>query len=115
MKYLGMGATPSWVKVQYALCSSVPCVFPHLWLSSPCLSSPHSVCVVLYHLRQADLITEGEIERLKFSLREESKRLTNFSDVIQVQSGKHLEVVAKTADVLRKHGFDHVSQYLEGR
>ena len=79
-----------------------------------CPFCPHSVCVALDLLQEADLITSEETERLKAGFNEERKKLTNFSDVIGVQSGKSSAVIMKSAGVLRKHGFDNVSQILEG-
>ena len=37
------------------------------------------------------------------------------SDVVGVQSGKSPEVQAKTADVLRRHGFEKESHFLAGK
>ena len=68
------------------------------------LSLLSSVNTVLAELRQTYLITRGEF-----------KRLSNISDVVRVQSGKSPEVVAKTAEVLRKHGFEKESRPLAGR
>ena len=65
----------------------------------PLLSPP-----VLAELRQADLITSDECEKLR-----------NINDVIRVQCVKSLEVVTKTADVLRRYGFDSESELLAGR
>ena len=59
---------------------------------------------VLAELRQADLITS-----------EECKGLSDISDVVGVQSVKSPKVMAKTADVLRRHGFESSSNFLAGR
>ena len=67
----------------------------------PCPSSPLSP--VLAELQQADLITS-----------EECKGLSYTSDVVRVQRRKSADVIAKTADVLRRHGFDKESKLLEG-
>ena len=70
----------------------------------PCPLSPHSVQAVLAELKQADLITSEECKRLYYS-----------SDVVRVQSGKSPEVQSKTADVLRRHGFEKESTHLSGK
>ena len=64
-------------------------------------SHPHAVLV---DLQQADLITSEECKGLTFS-----------SDVVRVQSGKAPEVVTKTADVMRSHGFWEESNLLPGK
>ena len=70
----------------------------------PCPLSPVLVQAVLAELKQADLITS-----------EECKGLTGPSDVVIVQSGKSPKVQAKTADVLRRHGYDEESRLLAGK
>ena len=69
-------------------------------LPVPTLLSPP----VLAKLRQADLITSEECEGL-----------SDPSDVVEVQHVKSPEVMAKTADVLRRHGFESESNLLAGR
>ena len=69
-------------------------------LPVPSLLSPP----VLVELQQADLITN-----------EECKRLSDISDVVEVQKGKSPEVMSKTAEVLRRHGFEEESRLLAGR
>ena len=69
---------------------------------SLCLFSPLSP--VLAELQQADLITS-----------EECRGLDDSSDVVRVQSGKSPEVQSKTADVLRRHGFEKESNFLTGK
>ena len=68
----------------------------------PCPLSPLSP--VLAELQQADLITSEECEGLYDS-----------SGVVFVQSGKSPEVRIKTADVLRRHGFQKESNLLTGK
>ena len=68
-------------------------------LPVPSLLSPS----VLAELQQADLITSEECEELYDS-----------RDVVGVQSGKSPEVQSKTADVLRRHGFEEESNLLTG-
>ena len=68
----------------------------------PCPLSPLSP--VLAELQQADLITSEECEGLDDS-----------SGVVIVQSGKSPEVQSKTADVLRRHGFEEESSLLTGK
>ena len=68
----------------------------------PCPLSPLSP--VLAELQQADLITSEECEGTYDS-----------SDVVRVQSGKSSEVQSKTADVLRRHGFQQESNLLSGK
>ena len=69
-------------------------------LPVPSLLSPP----VLAELQQADLITSEECEGTYDS-----------SDVVRVQSGKSSEVQSKTADVLRRHGFEKESNLLSGK
>ena len=68
----------------------------------PCPFSPLSP--VLAELQQADLITSEECEDL-----------SDPSDVVEVQEGKSADVIAKTADVFRRHGFEKESKLLEGK
>lgn len=69
-----------------------------------CPFSPLPVQAVFADLQQADLITS-----------EECKGLSALSDVVRVQSGKSPEVVGKTANVLRRHGFVKECRVLSGR
>ena len=69
-------------------------------LSVPSLVSPP----VLIELRLADLIT-----------REECNGLSDPSDVVEVQCVKSPAVMAKSGDVLRRHGFESESKLLAGR
>ena len=62
---------------------------------------------VLVELQQADLITSEECKRLPV--------VSNISDVVDVQKGKSPEVMSKTAEVLRRHGFEKESTLLAGR
>ena len=57
----------------------------------------------LPELQQADLITSEECEELRY-----------ISDVVRVQSGKSPEVMAKTAEVLSRHGFKKEFKLLAG-
>ena len=59
---------------------------------------------VLVQLQQADLITG-----------EECRRIDQPILVVLVQSGKSPEVVTKTADVLKRHGFEEESKLLAGK
>ena len=68
----------------------------------PCPLSPLSP--VLAELQQADLITS-----------EDCRGVYDSSDVVRVQSGKSPEVLSKTADVLRRHGFEEESTHLSGK
>ena len=68
---------------------------------SLCLFSPLSP--VLAELQQADLITS-----------EECRELNDPRHVVGVQRGKSSEVQSKTADVLRRHGFEKESNLLTG-
>ena len=89
-----------------------------LWYVCDCPPYPfctHSVCVALDQLQKADLITSEEVTQLKAGFNEEKRKLANFSDVIEVQSGKSPAVIMKSASVLRKHGFDNVARVLEGK
>ena len=69
-------------------------------LPVPSLLSPP----VLAELVQADLITS-----------EECIWLSDPSDVDEAQSGKSPEVLTKTADLLRRHGFVEESNLLAGK
>ena len=73
---------------------------------------------VLTELGQADLITSEEY-RHKLSYMSVSglfpKQLSDINDVVTVQSGKSPKVMAKTAEVLRRHGFEEESSLLAGR
>ena len=64
-------------------------------------SHPHAVFA---ELQQADLITS-----------EECKGLSRPRDVVRIQSGKSPEVQTKTADVLRRHGFEEMPNLLAGK
>ena len=86
------------------LCTFLSCCAPRSFCS-------YTVCVALDHLQEAHLITK---EELQAGFSQEHGRLTNFSDVVVVQSRKHHEVVKSTAGILRKIGFENVSQDLEG-
>ena len=72
-------------------------------LPVPSLHSPP----VVGELQQADLITSEECKRLQVRY--------DMSDVVDVQKGKSLEVMSKTAEVLRRHGFQNESKLLAGR
>ena len=82
--------------IPYLVCANVG-------LSSLSLLSSHPHAV-LADLQQADLITSEECKGLKYS-----------SDVVRVQSGKSPEVMAKTADVLKRHGLEEESTLLAGK
>ena len=68
----------------------------------PCPFSPLSPA--LAELQRADLITSDECEGLYKP-----------KHVVRVQSGKSPEVQTKTADVLRRHGFEEESNLLSGK
>ena len=75
-------------------------------LPVPSLLSPP----VLGELQQADLITSEECKRLQLRY-----DMSDISDLVNVQKGKSPEVMSKTADVLRRHGFNEESRPLAGR
>ena len=77
-------------------------------LPVPSLFSPP----VLAELQQADLITSEECKRLRVR---NDLWWYNMSDVVDVQKGKSPEVMSKTAEVLRRHGFEKESRLLAGR
>ena len=58
---------------------------------------------VLAELQHADLITSGEC-----------KRMSDISDVVNVQRGKSPEVLSKTANILKRHGYEKPSRLLAG-
>ena len=57
---------------------------------------------VLAELQHADLMTS-------------EKWLSDISGVVTVQSGKSPEVLSKTANILKRHGFEKESRLLAGR
>ena len=57
----------------------------------------------------ADLQETGVITR------EESVILTDISHVVRVQSGRSPQVMVKTAEVLRRHGYEEEYKCLTGR
>ena len=63
-----------------------------------------AVKAVLAELQQADLIS-----------REECEELQHINGMVRVQKGKSPEVLSKTAEVLRRHGFEEESSLLTGR
>ena len=67
---------------------------------------------VLAELQQADLITSEECKRLPVRYNWWGY---DISDVVDVQKGKSPEVMSKTAEVLRRHGFEKESKLLAGR
>ena len=69
-------------------------------LPVPSLLSPP----VLAELQQADLISSDQC-----------RKLDNSRGVVSVQKGKSSEVLKKTADVLKRHGFDKESTHLSGK
>ena len=68
----------------------------------PSLLSPP--VLVELRIQQTDLITG-----------EKCREMNHPSHVVQVQSGKSLEVLTKTADVLNRHGFEKESKLLAGK
>ena len=66
-----------------------------------------AVNAVLAELQQADLITSEECKKLPVEY--------DISGVVDVQSGKSPEVMSKTAELLRRHGFERESILLAGR
>ena len=80
--------------IPYLVCANVIVLPVSSLLSPPALAE----------LRQADLMTSEECERVQY-----------VSDVVRVQSGKTPEVMSKTADVLKRHGFEEESKRLAGR
>ena len=77
-------------------------------LPVPSLLSPP----VLGELRQADLITSKECNRLQVRYKWWRDSIRK---VVDVQKGKSPEVMSKTAEVLRRHGFEEESKLLAGR
>ena len=82
--------------IPYLVCANVG-------LSSLSLLSSHPHAV-LAELQQADVITSEECKGLNFS-----------RDVVRVQRVKSPEVLTKTADVLKRHGFGEESTLLAGK
>ena len=79
---------------------------PEVQLTSLFLLS--AVNAALAELQQADLITS--IEYLMLYLWR-----YDISVMVDVQKGKSLRVMSKTAEVLRRHGFNEESKPLAGR
>ena len=75
---------------------------PEVHLTSLFLLS--AVKAALAELQQADLITSEECEGLQ-----------HINDVVRVQIDKSSKVIFKTAEVLRRHGFEEESRLLAGR
>ena len=69
----------------------------------PCPS--HLSPPVFAELQQADVITPEECEEYMYDLKL----------MVKVQSGKSPEVLTKTADVLRRHGFEKDSNLLTSK
>ena len=78
-------------------------------LPVPSLLSPP----VLTELRHADLITSEECKRMQ--LKQHLFWRVDLSDVVTVQRTKSPEVLSKTADILRRHGFLSESKVLAGK
>ena len=70
---------------------------------------------VLGELQQADLITSEECKMLPVKCYWWYDIRYDLSDVVDVQKGKSPEVMSKTAEILRKHGFERESTPLAGR
>ena len=68
------------------------------------LSLLFSVNAVLRELQQDDMITSVECWCV-----------SDIDGVVGVQSSKSPQVISKTAEVLRKHGFEEESKFLAGR
>lgn len=66
--------------------------------------SPLSVRALLTELHQAALIT-----------REEKKSLNDVNDVVRVQRAKSHALLARTAEILRRHGFEKEPNFLSGK
>ena len=81
---------------------------PKVHLTSLFLLS--AVKAVLAELQQADLISSEECSCLQHPF-----WWDYICDVVRVQSGKSPEVISKTADVLKRHGFEKESKLLAGR
>ena len=81
-------------------CSPILCV---LMCDCPPVS-PFLYSPVLAELQQAGLITNEQCEELR-----------DPSDVFEVQRDESPEVMAKTADVLRRHEFEEQSSLLAGK
>ena len=80
-------------------------------LPDPSLLSPP----VLGELQQADLITSEECKMLPVKHYRGYDIRYDISGAVDVQKAKSPEVMSKTAEVLRRHGFDKESRLLAGR
>ena len=69
------------------------------------LTAVREMWPLVAELYQASLITSEESERLR----------ENLGNVVRIQICKSLEVVTKTADVLRRHGLEKESKVLSGK
>ena len=88
--------------IPYLVCANV------IVLPVPSLFSPP----VLPELQQADLMTNEECQMLQSQL---YFTRVECSDVVTVQRGKSPEVMSKTANILKRHGFVSGSRFLSGR
>ena len=57
----------------------------------------------------------AELQQLQLITSEECKGLRRPSDVVRAQSGKSPEVQTKTANVLKRHGFEEEANLLAGK
>ena len=89
--------------IPYLVCADV------IVLPVPSLLSPPA----LAELQHAHLITSEECQTLQ--LESYFFRRVDLSDLVTVQRGKSPEVLSKTADILRRHGYKQESRLLAGR
>ena len=75
-----------------------------LLLTCPVSPPPPLPHAVLAELQQAGLITS-----------EDNNCLNDVSDVFAVQMNKSDEIIAKSAEVLKRHGFERESNRLAGK
>ena len=68
-----------------------------------CLPVPSPFVPALAELQQADLITSKECEDW-----------SGIHDLVRAQRSKSPEVKSKTANILRRHGFEEKSRHLAG-
>ena len=96
------------ISIFVLMCDCPPCPFSSL---------------VIVDLQQANLITSKEyteatagegLSRAR-DVATGGKGLSRARDVVKIQSSKSPEVMTKTAEVLRRRGFDKESEFLSGK
>ena len=85
-----------------------------------CTCNPYLVCSnvwlsFLFHLSSLVNAIRTQLRQINLITFEEYWRFNDISDMVKVQRSKSSDVMFKTADVLRKYGFEEESRLLAGR